>query len=101
MGWPGVRAGYGGRGGRQFSYGKVELGHLHGDGFADLPFPRRIRDELISGGRASVHPPLPDSGWVRRGIEAPEDVEEVVELFRMNYERAKEKAERRAAGQGR
>jgi Luciferase len=87
--WPGVTTGDTGRGGLQFSYGRVELGHLHGSSFADLPFPKKVRDELIAQGRASVHPPLPDSGWVRRGMEGPEDVTEVIELFRMNYERAK------------
>lgn len=94
-GWPGVTAGDTSRGGLQFSYGRVELGHLHGNSSADLPFPKKIRDELISEVRASVHPPLPGSGWVRRSIETADDVRETIELFRMNHERAKEKAERR------
>ena len=50
---------------------------------------------VIAQGRASVHPPLPDSGWVRRRMEGPEDVTEVIELFRMNYDRAKARDERR------
>jgi hypothetical protein len=95
-GWPGVTTGDTGRGGLQFSYGRVELGHLHGSSFADLPFPRKIRDKLIARGQASVHPPLPDSGWVRRRMSGPEDAEAVIELFRMNYERAKARTERRA-----
>ncbi len=95
--WPGVTTGDTGRGGLQFSYGRVELGHLHGSSFADLPFPKKVRDELIAQGRASVHPPLPDSGWVRRRIDGPEGAKAVIELFRMNYDRAKVRAERRAA----
>jgi hypothetical protein len=95
--WPGVTTGDTGRGGLQFSYGRVELGHLHGSSFADLPFPKKVRDKLIAQGRASVHPPLPDSGWVRRRMDGPEDVEAVIELFRMNYDRAKARDERRAA----
>ena len=95
--WPGVSTGDTGRGGFQLNYGKVELGHLHGSSFADLPFPKRIRDELIAQGRASVHPPLPDSGWVRRRMDGPGDKEAVIELFRMNYERARARAEKRAA----
>ena len=71
-------------------------GHLHGNSFADLPFPKKVRDELIAEGRASVHPPLPNSGWVRRRMDSPEDVEAVIDLFRMNYDRAKARAERRA-----
>jgi Luciferase len=97
MRWPGVTTGDTGRGGLQFSYGRVELGHLHGNSFADLPFPKKVRDELIAQGRASVHPPLPNSGWVRRRMEGPEDVTEVIGLFRMNYDRAKARDERGTA----
>jgi hypothetical protein len=98
LGWPGVTTGDTGRGGLQFSYGRVELGHLHGSSFADLPFPKKVRDELLAQGRASVHPPLPDSGWVRRSMDGPDDAEAVIELFRMNYDRAKARDVRRAAG---
>ena len=94
--WPGVTTGDTGRGGLQFSYGRVELGHLHGSSFADLPFPKKVRDELIAAGRASVHDPLPNSGWVRRRMDDPGDTEAVIELFRMNYERARAHAKRRA-----
>ncbi len=95
--WPGVTTGDAGRGGLQFSYGRVELGHLHGSSFADMPFPKKVRDELLAQGRASVHPPLPDSGWVRRRMDGPEDAEAVIELFRMNYDRARARDDRRAA----
>lgn len=98
-GWPGVTTGDTGRGGLQFNYGRVELGHVHGNSFADLPFPKKVRDELIEQGRASVHDPLPDSGWVRHRMGGPEDVTEVIELFCMDYDRAKARAERRAASQ--
>lgn len=96
MSWPGVTTGDTGRGGLQFKYGRVELGHLHGSSFADLPFPRTVRDELIDQGRAAVHPPLPSSGWVRRGMDGPGDAAAVIELFRMNYDRARARDERRA-----
>ena len=95
-GWPGVSVGETERGTPGFYYGKVELGHLHGDTAADLPFPKKVRDGLIEEGRASVHPPLPESGWVRRRIEDPEDAEAVVALLRENYERARAREERRA-----
>jgi len=97
LSWPGVTTGDTGRGGLQVNYGKVELGHLHGSSFADLPFPKKVRDELISEGRASVHPPLPNSGWVRRRMDGPGDAEAVIELFRMNYDRAEARARRHAA----
>lgn len=97
--WPGVTTGDTGRGGLGFYYGKVELGHLHGNSFADLPFPKKVHDELIEEGRASVHPPLPDSGWVRRKMDGTDGAEAVIGLFRMNYDRAKFRAERRAASE--
>ncbi len=75
-------------GGIEFRLGRRELGHLHGEHMADLPFARPIRDELIAEGRAQPHHVLPDSGWVTRRVRGPEDVEAVVELFRLSYERA-------------
>ena len=84
-------------GGIEFRLGRRELGHLHGDHLADLPFPRRVRDELVAAGRAKPHHVLPESGWVSRRVDSPEDVEAVVELFRMAYERAAAQHERAEA----
>ena len=58
-----------------------------GDRLADLPFPKPRRDELVSAGRAEPHHVLPDSGWVSRWIRSDGDVDEVIELFRLNYDR--------------
>ncbi len=74
-------------GGVEFRVGRREIGHLHGSRLADLPFPRRIRDELIATGRATEHHVLPDTGWVSFHIRTEEDVRHAIELFRMNYER--------------
>jgi hypothetical protein len=76
-------------GGVEFRLGKRELGHLHGDRLADLPFRRPIRNMLVETGRALPHHVLPESGWVTRPIESDEDVDEVIELFRLSYERAR------------
>ncbi len=86
--WPGVEMGPGRFGAVQFRLGKRELGHLHGDHLADLPFTRALRDELVAAGRVVPHRPLPDSGWASRPIEGDDDVEAVIELLRMQYERA-------------
>lgn len=86
-GWPGVTALPHRFGGVEFRLGRVELGHIHGDALADLPFPRALRDELVAAGRASPHHVLPESGWVSRRIRGADEVEEVVALFRLNYER--------------
>jgi hypothetical protein len=85
--WPGVTVAPHRFGGVEFRYGRKEIGHLHGAYLADLPFPRRIRDELVAAGRAAAHHVLPDTGWVSRRIAGPADVAEVVALFRMQYER--------------
>ena len=87
--WPGVEAAAHRFGGVEFRVGRRELGHLHGDRIADLPFPRRVRDELIADGRARPHHVLPTSGWITVSIRSPEDAENAIELFRMAYERAR------------
>jgi hypothetical protein len=74
-------------GGVEFRVGRRELGHLHAR-FADLPFPPRIRDELIAAGRARPHHVLPDSGWVTVPMRTSDEAKGVVELLRQNYERA-------------
>jgi Family of unknown function (DUF5519) len=86
-GWPGVTAVPHRFGGVEFRLGRVELGHIHGDVLADLPFPRSLRDELVASGRASPHHVLPESGWVSRRIRGADEVAEVVALFRLNYDR--------------
>lgn len=86
--WPGVEIGPHRFGGVEFRLGRRELGHLHGDRIADLPFPRRVRDELIESGRARAHHVLPDSGWVTASIAGPDGADGVIELFRLSYDRA-------------
>jgi hypothetical protein len=84
--WDGVEVGPHRFGGIVFRLGRRELGHLHGDRIADLPFPRRVRDELIAAGRARPHHFLPESGWVT--VSITDHVDDVIELFRLSYERA-------------
>jgi hypothetical protein len=55
---------------------------------------------LVETGRARPHHVLPDSGWVSRPIESEEDVDEVVELFRLAYERARVAQAVRTAREG-
>ena len=87
--WEGVTVHEHRFGGVEFRLGKRELGHLHGDRLADLPFKRPVRDMLVQTGRAHPHHVLPDSGWVSKRIETAEDADEVIELFRLSYERAR------------
>jgi hypothetical protein len=85
--WPGVTIVPHRFGGIEFRVGQRELGHLHGDRLADLPFPVKIRQELVAAGRARRHHVLPESGWVSRFIQRDEDVDAVIDLFRLSYER--------------
>jgi len=87
MGWPGATEHEHRFGGIEFRVGRRELGHLH-QTFADLPFPRRVRDKVIAAGRARPHHVLPDSGWVTAPMRTVSEVGTVVELFRRNYDRA-------------
>jgi hypothetical protein len=88
LAWPGVTSAPHRFGGVEFLLGRRELGHLHGDRLADLPFPRRVRDELVAAGRARPHHVLPETGWVSFRIESDEDAQAAIELFRLSYERA-------------
>ena len=88
MSWPGVTEQPHRFGGIRFSLGERELGHLHGDRMADLPFTRAVRDELIAAGRARPHHVLPDSGWVTYRLTSEADVPGAIALFRLSYERA-------------
>ena len=85
--WPGVTVGRHRFGGVEFRHGRRELGHVHGNRLADLPFPLLIRDALVAEGRAEAHHIYPDSGWVSFFIRDASDIARVIELFRLNYER--------------
>lgn len=85
--WPGVEAAPHRFGGVEYRLGRKELGHVHGDRLADLPLPRRLRDEVVAAGRAVPHHVLPDTGRVTCWMRGPEDAAGVIELFRDQYER--------------
>ena len=74
-------------GGIEFRVNGHEIGHLHGNRQADLPFSVPVRERLVASGRASLHHILPQTGWVSYYIRGPESVSGLIELFRLNYER--------------
>jgi hypothetical protein len=74
-------------GGVEFRLGPRELGHLHSS-FADLPLPRHVRDEIVASGRAKPHHVVPNSGWITVPMRTASEAENVIGLFRFNYERA-------------
>jgi hypothetical protein len=87
--WPGVEAGPGARGEFAFKLGRREIGHLHGDQAAHFSFPKRVWADLMEQGRIVPHPVFPDpQGPAARRIEDEADVRDVIELLRLNYDRA-------------
>jgi hypothetical protein len=95
-GWPGVEEKPHRFNGVEFRVNGHEIGHLHGDRLADLPFPVRMRKELVAEGKARLHHVLPQTGWVSYPIRGEDDVEGALELFRLNYERLTARKKERA-----
>jgi Family of unknown function (DUF5519) len=86
--WEGVVAGPGRRGEFAFTVGRKEIGHLHGDRVAHFGFPKRVWHELFDAGRIDYHPVFPGKpGFGARRIDTDEDVEDVIALMRLNYDR--------------
>ena len=86
--WPGVTAAYGDRSEFSFKLGKREIGHLHGDHALHLGFPKAVWHELYDQGRIDYHPVFPGKpGFAARRIESQEDVDDVIALLRINYDR--------------
>jgi hypothetical protein len=86
--WPGVEAAAGSRGEWSFRVGRREIGHLHGDHAAHFGFPKALWQELYDSGRIGYHPVFPGkAGWAARRIEDDEDVEDVIAMLRLNYDR--------------
>ncbi|HLW47710.1 MAG TPA: luciferase family protein [bacterium] len=87
-GWDGVTAHAHRFGGTEFRLGSREIGHVHGDGLVDIPFPTKVRNEIVAAGEAQAHHVLPESGWVSFYIREPRDVERAIGLLRRSYELA-------------
>ncbi|HLM31673.1 MAG TPA: luciferase family protein [Solirubrobacterales bacterium] len=86
--WPGVTAGPGRRGEFAFKVGPREIGHLHGDHAAHFGFPKEVGLRLRDEGRVVDHPVFPGkSGIGARRIATAEDVDDVIAIMRLNYER--------------
>ena len=73
-------------GGTEFRIGKREIGHTHGDSLVDIPFPKKVRDEIVTAGEASPHHILPETGWVSFYLREEGDVERAIALLRRSYE---------------
>jgi hypothetical protein len=95
LSWPGTSAHPHRFGGVEYRLGKRELGHIHGDHLVDIPFPTRVRDEIVSAGQARPHHIQPDSGWVSFYLREDGDPEKAVALLRRSFDIAQGQLEQR------
>jgi hypothetical protein len=86
--WPDVVVDDGELGELAFKVGGHELGHLHGDHAAHFGIPPALGRELRAEGRVVDHPAFPGkAGVAAHRIDTEDDVRDVIELFRFNYDR--------------
>ena len=72
-------------GGVEYVIGKREIGHIHGNHMVDIPFPKKVRDEIVTAGRAQPHHILPETGWVSFYLREADDVEKAIVLLEESY----------------
>jgi hypothetical protein len=73
-------------GGVEYVIGKREIGHIHGDHLVDIPFPKKVRDEIVAAGRAQPHHILPETGWVSFYLREQDDIDKAISLLHESYE---------------
>jgi hypothetical protein len=86
-------------GGWEFKLGRREIGHIHGDSLVDIPFPKKIRDEIVAAGEAQPHHVLPDTGWVSFYLRERGDVDRALALLKRSYDLALRQKGKAAGGQ--
>jgi len=84
--WPGITSQPHRFGGTEYNLGRREIGHLHGDALVDIPFPKKVRNDLVAAGRAEPHHILPDSGWVSIFLRQASDVDRAIDPLRLSFE---------------
>jgi Family of unknown function (DUF5519) len=72
-------------GGTEYRLGRREIGHVHGEHLVDIPFTKKIREELVAAGKAERHHILPESGWVSVYLRRTSDVDRAIELLRFSF----------------
>ena len=75
-------------GGTEFRIGRREIGHIHGDVLVDIPFPKKVRDEIVAAGEAEPHHILPETGWVSFYLRNDGDIERAIALLKKSYDLA-------------
>ena len=91
QGWSGITSQLHRFGGTEYCLGRREIGHVHDDSLVDIPFLKKVRNELVTAGRAEPHNILPDSGWVNIYLRQASDVKRAIELMRLSFEMANQR----------
>ena len=84
--WDGIESHPHRFGGTEFRIGKREIGHIHGDSLVDIPFPKKIRDEIVAAREASPHHILPETGWVSFYLKEDGDIQKAIDLLQRSYQ---------------
>jgi Family of unknown function (DUF5519) len=84
--WEGIEAHPHRFGGTEFRIGRREIGHIHGDALVDIPFPTKIRDEIVAAREAQPHHILPETGWVSFYLREDGDAERAIALLKRSYD---------------
>src|SRR5579864_5552213 len=85
MSWVGVTSHPHRFGGTEYRFGSAEIGHMHTGGTLDIPFPRNVRDMLLTDGLAEEHRWVPNSGWATLHMQSDGDLDHAVWLMRLSY----------------
>ena len=86
LSWEGVTTAPHRFGGVEYRLGTRELGHIHGDHLVDIPFPKKVRDEIVHAKLAEPHLILPETGWVSFYLRESGDIQKVVGLLHRSYQ---------------
>ncbi|MDQ3250546.1 MAG: DUF5519 family protein [Chloroflexota bacterium] len=97
LSWAGVSAHPHRFGGTEYQLGTREIGHIHGDHLVDIPFPTKVRNEVVAAGQAEPHHLLHDSGWISFYLRQPGDVEGALSLLHRSYTIAFQQQQKRNA----
>ena len=84
--WDGVSTAAHRFGGVEYRLGTRELGHIHGDALVDIPFPKKVHDEIVDARLAEPHHILPETGWVSLYLRDEADIQKEIDLLKRSYE---------------
>lgn len=79
-------------GGVQFNVGDREIGHVHGNGYLDILFSKKVKIELLQQSLVEEHHVFKKSGWVTLKIRHKNDKKVAFELLRSAYSVGSEKS---------